>query len=221
MSTPATEPGQEPGQQAGSGQGQAPAANGNQGQEPTGGQGQGQAPGQGNAEFDLNTIQDPALRAYLEKVQKDAKEAREEAAKYRTERNAFQAQVTEHQRANETAEQAAQREAQERQERLDALERENRALKVDTAIRKAAEDAKAFNPETVVGLLSAKVTLDDQGKPQNIADLLKALRESDAYLFRRTRTADAGEGGEPGSEPTGNMNDRIRDMARRGRATTT
>lgn len=216
MSQGATEPGQEPGQQAPAGQGQEPPANGTQGQEPQGGQ-QGTEDGQP----DLSSVTDPALRAYLEKVAKDAREAREEAARYRTERNTFRDQVTQFQRQNESDQERQAREAQERQERLDRLERENRDLKVNGAVKAAAEKAKAFNPDTVVGLIATRVELDDNGQPKNLDDLLKGLRDSDPYLFKRERTADAGQGNGEGAAPGTDMNDRIRDLARRGRGATT
>lgn len=207
--------GQESGTQGATQQGQEPqGGNGNQGQEP-GGQQQGTPSG----EFDLNTIQDPALRAYLEKVQRDAQEARQEAARYRTERNTFQQQATTLQQAQETEQERQAREAQEAKERMEQLERENRDLKVGQAIQKAATDAKAFNPALVATMLDAKVTLDDKGTPTNLQDLLKDLRQSDPYLFKRANT-NAGEGAGQESEPTGNMNDVIRGQvaARRGRS---
>lgn len=196
------------------------------GQESGQGQGQGQEPPQGTqgqhqaAEgFDFTTIQDPGLRAYLEKVDKDAKEARQEAARYRTERNALQQQAEAAQRQNETDAQRQEREAAERQERLEALEAENRTLKVGTAIQKAATDAKAFNPALIASMLDAKVTLDDQGNPTNLPDLLKDLRQSDPYLFKRA-DQNGGEGGDA-APAAGSMNDLIRGQvaARRGRTT--
>lgn len=223
MSTNATESqGQE------SGQGGTP----NQGQESNGGAGQGQESGQqgqsnqqgqqGNQQqgdqFDLSQVQDPALRAYLEKVQRDAQEARQEAARYRTERNTFQEQVQTFQRQNETDQERQQREAQEAQQRLENLERENRELKVGGAILTAATDAKAFNPGLIASMLGPKVTLDDKGQPTNLQDLLKELRQSDPYLFKRVDQG-GGEGNGEQNQPAGSMNDLIRGQvaARRGR----
>jgi predicted RNase H-like nuclease (RuvC/YqgF family) len=220
MSQGANEPGQEPGQQAAGGQGQEPPANGTQqGQEPSGGQGQ--EPNQQGDQIDLSTIQDPALRAYLENVQKDTKEARDEAARYRTERNTLQQAEAERQRANETEAQRLERERQEQAEETARLKRENEDLRKGQAVTKAAEKAKALNPSTVYALIKDRVTLDDQGQPNNVDDLLKDLRKTDAYLFARGANADAGEGNGDESAPTGSMNDRIRDLARRGRVTPT
>lgn len=202
--------------------GQESGANGTQtGQESDQGAGQaGQESGaQGGQEFDLSTIQDPAVKAYLEKVQKDAKEARDEAARYRTERNTHQSEAEKLRLAAESDQDRITREATERQERMEALEKENRALKVGTAIQAAATEAKAFNPALVATMLDSKVDLDDKGAPTNLKDLLKDLRQSDPYLFKRAAN-DAGEGAGQESEPTGNMNDVIRGQvaARRGRS---
>lgn len=205
--------GQEPGTPTGTPAGQEPQGNGNQGQEPG-------SQGTPSGEFDLSTVQDPAVRAYLEKVQKDAQEARQEAARYRTERNTFQQKATTLQQAQETEQERQQREAQEAKTRMEQLERENRDLKVGTAIQAAATEAKAFNPVLVAGMLDSKVSLDDNGNPTNLKDLLKELRQSDPYLFKRT-DANGGEGTGQEAAPAGSMNDVIRNQvaARRGRST--
>lgn len=215
MSTNATEqPGQEPG---------AAGATGTEGQEPQSQNGdQGQEPGaEGTQGFDPSTIQDPALRAYLEKLDKDTKEARQEAARYRTERNALQEAETQRQRQNETAEQAAQREADEQRERLEKLERENRDLRVGSVLREKATAAKAHDPALVASLLDAKVQVDDKGGVTNADDLLAELRQTSPYLFKRTRS-DGGDGNgadNDGAPAGGSMNDIIRGQmaARRGR----
>lgn len=220
MSTSATEQGTQ-GQEPGTQQGQE----GSQGQEPGTQQTQGQEPGSQQQDTgtdqapDFSSIQDPAVRAHLERLDKDAREARAEAARYRTERNTARQQATEAQRANETAEQTAQREAQEAQERTERLERENRDLKIGGALRDAATAAKAHNPQRVVDLLTAKVELDDEGKPTNVQDLLKDLRKSDPYLFKRAQQ-DGGEGNDGDAAPSGDMNSVIRSQvaARRGRS---
>lgn len=168
------------------------------------------------AQFDPSTIEDPAVKAWAEKVQKDAEEARKEAAKHRV---ALRDRETEIQRQNETEAQRQEREATERQERMDALEKENRDLKVNGAVHKAATDAKAHNPATVLGIIGPKVELDDQGNPKNLPQLLTDLRKSDPYLFKAGK-ADAGEGtGNDGAPTGGGMNDLIRRSvnARKGR----
>lgn len=221
MSSSATEggQGQESGTPNGTPQGQeSGGAGAGQGQESGQQQGTQQQGQQGPEGIDLNTIQDPAVRAYLETVQRQAQEARQEAARYRTERNTFQQQVQTFQQQNESDQERQQREAQEAAERLERLERENRELRVGTAITAAATEAKAFNPALVAQMLDAKVTLDDKGNPSNLQDLLRDLRQSDPYLFKRS-DANGGEGTGQEGQPTGNMNDVIRGQiaARRGR----
>jgi hypothetical protein len=216
------------GQESGNQQG------GSQGQESgTQSQGQGQESGQQNQQqdngsqqqgqqqsggFDFSTITDPGLRAWAEKVDADAREAREQAARYRNERNTLQTQVTEHQRAQETEQQRLEREQAERDERMRALEQENRDLKVNARVETAAKDARAHNPATVVRMLAGQVELDDKGEPQNLQDLLTSLKQTDPYLFKR-QNHNAGEGqGEGDNGEPSDMNSLIRGAvsARRG-----
>lgn len=222
--------GQAPANQTGTGgSGQAPdAGQGQAGQAPEGQQGnqdQGQQ-GQGGSgdQFDVSTIQDPQVRAYVEGLQRETGEARDQAARYRTERNTVRDQFTNLQQQHETAEQRAAREQQERdqaaqaeRERLTTLETENRALRAAAAIATAATGA--HNPDVVARMIGPQVTYDDQGQPTNVQDLVANLRQSDPYLFRRT-SADAGAGGGEGNQTPPSMNDWIRGQAaaRRGQA---
>lgn len=189
--------------------GQDPTAQ--QGQQGAGQQQQGQAPGQQTGQFDLESITDPAVRAYVETQMSEARRARAEAANYRTQYQGLQ-------RKNETADEAAQREAQERQERLDRLEQENRTLKVGQALASAAKDA--HNPSVVASMIAPQVTLDEQGKPTNVDALVSALRASDPYLFKVSPGgADAGAGNDPGASPAAAssasaVNDLIRQKGR-------
>lgn len=199
------------------GQGQEPATT--QGQQ--GAQGTGQESGgqQQPQQFDPSTITDPAQRAIVEKIVADAAAARQEAARFRTEARTATEQVQQFQRQSETAEQAAQREATERQERLDALERENRTLKVGQALSSAAGTAGAHNPALVASMLDAQVELGADGKPTNVDALLKALKASDPYLFKvAQQSADAGAGRSRQAAPAGGVGDGINDLVRtRGR----
>ena len=84
------------------------------------------------------------------------------------------------------------------------------------ALIEAATEAGAVSVKAVVGLLSGKVELDDDGNPANIAEIVKALQEDDPALFRHAGgTAD---GGITGKRPaTNDINATIRRMAgRRG-----
>lgn len=211
-------PGQEPGGTATGGQpGQEPGGQQNPpagGQEPQGGQA-----GDGNpGAIDLNAITDPTIRSYVERQIKDAEEARKEAARYRTERNQFQSQAQQFQQANETAEQRAQREQQERDEQFQRLQQENRDLKAGTAVKTLADNAKAFNPDTVYGLIKGRLQYGEDGMPTNADTLIQELRQSDPYLFKRAN-ADAGEGQGGEGNPAPSMNDAIRAAAGRTRVT--
>jgi len=192
-------------------QGQAPAgsttAPGTQGQAPTG--------TQTPSPFDPATIQDPAVKAYLETQASETARARADAARYRTERNSSRDQVVAYRTEHETAEQAAARQATEDQAEREALKAENRDLKVGTAILAAADAAKAFDSAVVKGLIDSRITVDAAGKPTNTAALIAELQQTHAFLFRRTG-ADAGAGNGTGNDPGAGagMNDFIRGRGR-------
>lgn len=215
------------------GQGQEPAAQSTQtGQESTGQQsagtpqqqGTGQEPGQaqqgqqgaGEGQPDLSAIADPNLRAWVEAQARQAKEAREEAARYRTERNTLQEQVTQHQRANETDQQRAEREAQEHQQKLEQLERENRELKLGGQWSEAAAKARALDPKALLSLIGGPdlIQMGEDGKATNLAALLDKAKTDYPWAFARAAGgADAGEGGQ-GPSAQGGMNDFIRNGGR-------
>lgn len=189
----------------------------------------GQEPQQsGQPQFDPAQIQDPAARAYVERVMADAQQARQEAARYRTERNALrdqgQPQGTQGQQQPPSPAQPDPQTAQaltEAQERAQALEAQVRDLQVGQAARDAARNAQAHNPEAVYRMIQDRITLADDGKPANLDALLAEVRQSDPYLFRRT-AGDAGAGQAQGSGPTANdMNDAIRQAVRATRVTMT
>jgi len=210
--------GQEPGQQ-GQQTGQEPAATDqSQGQQQ---QGPGQAPGQQQAGQqgtddglpDLSGITDPTLRAWVVQQAKDAKDARQEAARFRTDLRSAQEQVTNYQRQNETAEQKAEREANEHQQRVAALEAENRNLKLGSQWTAAATTAKALDATALLNLLGGpdKIELGEDGKATNLDALLAEAKTSYPWAFSRTAGAEAHEGGGAGQTPTaGSMNDWIR-----------
>lgn len=206
-------------------EGQEPTGTGTgTGQEPTGaGAGAGQEPGNQNGgtgngtpgQIDVDAIADPAVKAFVIAQQKAAKEAREDAAKHRTRATALEAQKTEFERLSESAEQTAQREAAEREAERQKLLDENRNLKVGAVLRSAAETAKAYDPDTVLTLIGSKVTLDEQGAPTNVADLMAELKADKPFLFKRNG-ANAGEGENADSLDGDDMNSRIRRAAGRG-----
>jgi hypothetical protein len=208
--------GQEPGQQ-GQQTGQEPAATDqSQGQQQ---QGTGQEPGQqqqGSQDGlpDLTGITDPTLRAWVVQQAKDAKDARQEAARFRTDLRSAQDQVTQYQRQNETAEQRAEREAQEHQAEVQRLTNENRNLKLGSQWTVAATQAKALDGQALLSLIGGpdKIEMDDAGKATNLEALLAQAKETYPWAFSRTAGADGHEGaGAGGAGPVqGSMNDFIR-----------
>lgn len=166
-------------------------------------------------EFDLEQITDPATRAYVERQIKDAQEARQEAARYRTERKGLQNRVTEMERAGESEAEKAERERQERDAELEGLREKVRDMEVGGAVRDAAAKANAHNPERVWGIIRERVELGDDGKPTNVGELVTELKRTDPYLFRRTE-GDAGAGRSGEASPSMDMNALIRRSAGRG-----
>lgn len=213
MSESAGDTGQEPGQQA-QGTSQEDGQQGGTGQE-SGQQGQ---EGQESQTFDLDAIQDPALKGYLSTLAKDVRESRQEAANYRTQLRQTQNQLQELTRKGETDADRQERERKEAQEERAKLIEENRNLKVGQAAVSAATKAMALNPATVAGLISSKVTLDENGDPTNVDALISDLKRTDAYLFKRISGDAGGGGGE--QRPANNMNDNIRNALGRGAVTT-
>lgn len=192
------------------GEGQAPAGqNDQQGQEPA-----------NDGQPDLSKIEDPNLRAWVEAQAKSATEARREAAKYRTERNALQ-------QAQETARLAALPQEQQAQEAQALRDAENGRLKAELAdfrvaapVREAAVAAKAYNPEIILAMIKDKVETDETGLPTNVAVLLADLRRTDGYLFKRAATADAGAGKDNKNGSSADMNASIRALLGRGPSNT-
>lgn len=195
--------------------GQAPVPT--QDQQGTDAAAQGQDPDAGGQQIDLESITDPAIKAWVQTQQAELRRARDEAARFRTERGTLSEQVQQFQRASETAEQAAQREQAETATRLAALEQENRTLKVTGAVSTAADKAGAYNPGLVATMLDAQVVLGADGKPTNVADLLKALKASDPYLFKvQPGGGDAGAGRTRQATPAAGVGAGINDLVRRG-----
>lgn len=198
--------------------GQAPTVT--QDQQPTGAEQTGQDPAASQpTEFDPSTVQDPAVKAYLDRQAAELRRARDDAAKYRTERQTLAEQVQQHQRQSETDQQRQEREATEARERLERLEQENRDLRVGRAVQDAARDA--HNPSTLWELMQARgidVETDDKGQPQNVAAVVAALRESDPYLFKAPRVSTDGGAGGGQTRATQSAGEQINDMLR-GRTT--
>lgn len=160
---------------------------------------------------DLSAITDPNLRAWVEHQAKQASEARQEAARYRTERNTLREQAEQAQRANETAEQTAERERAEQAAENERIRQENRDLKSGAVLSAAVTEAKAINPETFAALLKSKVTIKDDGSVEGVEQAITDLRKSDPYLFRRTDAAAGDGGGAQGNPAPGStINDFIR-----------
>jgi len=218
--------GQEPGTGP-QGQGQEPASQqgqqnaSQQGQEPGGDQG-----GAGNGQADISKMSPEELATYAAKLQKDAQEARQEAAKYRTSHQEAQNKLTEAERAKMSEQEKVQADLEAAQGQLSTLQEENTGLKAQVedltkgvSLREALAQAGAINPQTAykVGTWS-DVKLKDDGTvdPDTFKAAVNKLRETDPYLFRRGASADAGAGVGNGSPEGGSsINDFVRGKAGR------
>lgn len=218
--------GQEPGtgtqgqaQEAASQQGQnANSQQGSQGQEP--GQ-QGNQGGNGNGQADISTMSPEELASYAARLQRDAQEARQEAARYRTQHQEAQTRLTEAERAKMSEQeriqadlQSAQETLQERENQLRELQGQVEDLTRGASVREALAQAGAINPQTafkVGAWQDVKVNDDGTVEPESFKAAVQALRQSDPYLFRRTATADAGAGATGGAPEAGaSINDFVR-----------
>lgn len=217
--------GQEPGS---GGQGQGQESSSQQGQQGNGQQGgTGQEPGQqaggqqgGGTTTDISTMSEADLRTYAAGLQKDAQEARREAANYRTQHQTAQQALTEAQRAQMTEQErrdhdlaAAQSSLQEREARIKELETNAENLTRGVAVQTALASAGALNPVAAfkVGTWdSIKLGEDGSLDAEATKAAIAALKQSDPYLFRRTATADAGAGGGGAPEGGSSINDFVR-----------
>lgn len=74
-------------------------------------------------------------------------------------------------------------------EKLDAAEARVSALQLDYAIRTALTEAKAKNPEKLAKLIDRDGLKMVDGKLVGLDEQLKALKESDGYLFEGDKPA--------------------------------
>lgn len=208
--------GQEPGTGTG-GQGQEPASQ--QGQQGSGNQGTGQEPGNqgggqgGSGQADISNMKPEELATYAAKLQKDAQEARQEAARYRTEHQAAQAKLTEAERAQMTEQQRIQTDLETTQQENQTLKAQVEDLTKGAAIREVLRLSGALNPGTAfkVGDWSGvKIGEDGTVDETSAKAALAKLKQSDPYLFGRTASADAGAGGGGAPEAGSSVNDFIR-----------
>lgn len=191
------------GQESASQQGQ----NGGQGQESNGGQ-QG-----GNGPADISTMKPEELATYAAKLQKDAEEARREAANYRTRATTAEGKITEQERASMTEAQRIQADLEAAQSARQELETRVRDLTVGATAREALASAGALNAMTAFKTLDlSQVETGPDGTPKadQLQAAITALKTSDPYLFKRNASADAGAGGGAAPEGGSSINDFLR-----------
>lgn len=174
-----------------------------------GGQGTGQESG---SQTDISKMSEADLRAYAAKVQKDAEEARREAAGFRKRATAAEGKVTEAERAAMTEAERVQADLAAEREKATALEQRVLDLTVGTSAREALTAAGAINAATALKVMGTDDIKVKDGKVDeaSVAKAITALRATDPYLFKRTANADAGAGGGGAPESGASVNDFIR-----------
>lgn len=208
--------------------GQAPATGTPQpGQAPDATQGQqngqpgqtGQDPNGQPSQFDPSTIQDPALKAYLETQAAELTRARQEAAANRVSARTATEQAQQLRQQHETDAERQQREQQERDARLTQLEQENRELKIGGAVTAAATTAKAHDPALVAQLVQGDLEFGTDGKPTNVDAVVAKLKAARPYLFQTGAAgADAGAGGSRQASPRAGVGDSVNAALRGARS---
>jgi hypothetical protein len=141
-------------------------------------------------------------------AQKQIREARKDAAKYRTRVQEFEdAQKTEAERAADALKAAEERAQQYEQRYQSAI--------AQSAVTDAASKAGAISARAVYMLIRDDITFDDAGDPSNIAELIGKARSDEPQLFRASGgSGDGGKGTNNGPPSTTDMNAVIRGLAR-------
>lgn len=70
------------------------------------------------------------------------------------------------------------------QETIDSLRLETRTNKAESAVVKSAAKAGAANPERIYKLVRTDIDFDDDGKPENIDDLIADAKKEFPELFK-------------------------------------
>lgn len=131
----------------------------------------------------------------FDNVNNEKKQYKEQVDNLNKELGKLQKQLEDNQDATETIEKLKQ----QIKEKEDALIETRKQFAIESAIK----DQKGKNPKAIKALLDMdKVEIDDNGKIEGIEDQIKALKESDPYLFDEVEPA--GTGGSKGNGGKGN-----------------
>lgn len=137
----------------------------------------------------------------LETIQAELAEARREAAKYRTERNALEAEVKKRQDAELSETERLKKQFEETHTRASALEQQLRQERVNLLIEREARRLNIVDSEAAALFLSGKVEFDEAGQPKDVAALLEGLVKQKPWLVSGQQAAAAPGAGASAANP--------------------
>jgi hypothetical protein len=141
-----------------------------------------------------------------EQIQAELAEARREAAKYRTERNSFEAELKKRQDAELSETERLKKQFEETTTRASALESQLRQERLNLLIEREARRLNIVDSEAASLFLAGKVEFDDQGQPKDVGTLLEGLVKQKPWLVASATAAAAPGAGaakaNPGQTPS-------------------
>ena len=142
-----------------------------------------------NRDGDGGDLQAQLERLKAEQVSTAAalKKANAEAAQRRKQIEAYEAAEAQRKQAEMTEIEKAQAQAEQARKQYEALRAQSRQVAAESAIINEAAKLNFSDPADAVTLLFAAVEFDENGKPVNVQEAVKALSESKPYLLKSTK----------------------------------
>ena len=151
------------------------------------------------------TGQEPNEGLSLAATQAELTKARQEAAKYRTERNAFEADLKKRQEAEMTEGERLKARATELETQATQAANELRQERANRMVEREARKLSIIDEETALALVQHKIEYDDKGQPTNVTELLTALAKDKPFLVTQPG-AGAGAGARQPAASAANPN---------------
>ena len=154
----------------------------------------GQAPaGQQTAQQQAAATTDQASGSgpSLATIQAELAEARKEAAKYRTEKNAAETELNKRKEAELSDLEKANKRAKDSEDAVSQAAQELRQERALRQIEAAARKLNIVDEETAALLIKDKIEYDNDGKPTNVPKLLEELVKAKPFLVAQANGAGA------------------------------